>query len=669
MSTRQALGKVTITPKGAYDVSATYERLDVVTYSGSSYMALQKTIGNLPTNTTYWELLASKGDTGNTGSQGPKGDTGNPGAAPIAVTTTDDMTDTTKIYVLTTDGHWYWYSEDDTSWEDGGTYQATEIADGAVTPLKTTFMNQINVLPEDNYVYNYILNYSTGEEQSYSGASYSTRYMEVPNNETKLVVASNSNGMHIYYYSNDKTFISSVAPNSFSVNTIPENTKYLRFGFQVQLGNGDAMVLFYNSYINGLNIYNQGKLKDNYINFESDKILYNTKKLNLLRKPYDTSVVTNTFNGNKSNYSFTFSNNSTKYIGLGFNWNVKAGDTINVEIIDYNNNTSISTMGVYTCSASSLLSNIGGGTITSNIPISNKKGSKLIDQTIANNILNNTIWLIWAVPATQSSISYNYDVKITINDDPYYFSDLVSQYEGPTIKNYKALFLGDSITALTGSRGWWTYFNELINVTEYQNVAVIGAHLTDYSDSVYDGDPVFNGPDNNHNNVLGNQVQKIINNSATYPTPDFIFIAIGTNDGINTTKEDAYNQYYNSDGSIKALTDVDRQTSAGAFRYCSEKLHELYPNAMIVWCTPIQAVNTTRNVKNIIAWGDNLKLLCGFESLYCIDTEKCGICGINEIDSANGEDLIDGLHPNEQGAKKMGTFNACEFKKFLDRID
>ena len=73
MSTKQALGKVTITPKGAYDGSTTYERLDTVTYNGSSYIALAETTGNLPTNTTYWELLAQKGDQG---VQGPKPEKG-----------------------------------------------------------------------------------------------------------------------------------------------------------------------------------------------------------------------------------------------------------------------------------------------------------------------------------------------------------------------------------------------------------------------------------------------------------------------------------------------------------------------------------------------------------------------------------------------------------------
>ena len=34
---------------------------DAVSYNGSSYICIQATTGNLPTNTTYWEVLAKKG--------------------------------------------------------------------------------------------------------------------------------------------------------------------------------------------------------------------------------------------------------------------------------------------------------------------------------------------------------------------------------------------------------------------------------------------------------------------------------------------------------------------------------------------------------------------------------------------------------------------------------
>lgn len=54
--------------------------------------------------------------------------------SPIPVADISDMTDTTKTYVLTSDGNWYYYDGD--SWEIGGAYQSTGIANGSIDILK-----------------------------------------------------------------------------------------------------------------------------------------------------------------------------------------------------------------------------------------------------------------------------------------------------------------------------------------------------------------------------------------------------------------------------------------------------------------------------------------------------------------------------------------------------
>jgi len=66
----------------AYVNNASY--VDIVTYNGSSYACIKSHTSSssiLPTNTTYWQCIAQKGDTGATGSAGPKGDTGATGPA------------------------------------------------------------------------------------------------------------------------------------------------------------------------------------------------------------------------------------------------------------------------------------------------------------------------------------------------------------------------------------------------------------------------------------------------------------------------------------------------------------------------------------------------------------------------------------------------------------
>ena len=77
--TEKIIGKVTAY-KGAYDASQAYTYLNWVTSGGSSYVCINKDgapAGTAVTNTTYWAVMAQKGDTG---AQGPKGDTGPQGA-------------------------------------------------------------------------------------------------------------------------------------------------------------------------------------------------------------------------------------------------------------------------------------------------------------------------------------------------------------------------------------------------------------------------------------------------------------------------------------------------------------------------------------------------------------------------------------------------------------
>lgn len=68
MSQQYNLGKVALTPKGTFNANATYERLDVVTLNGSSYLVLQSCTGITPPNATYYQLIASKGNAGTNGS-------------------------------------------------------------------------------------------------------------------------------------------------------------------------------------------------------------------------------------------------------------------------------------------------------------------------------------------------------------------------------------------------------------------------------------------------------------------------------------------------------------------------------------------------------------------------------------------------------------------------
>lgn len=61
MSEIKTLGPVGLNPLGNYNSQTEYEKLDVVLYQGSSYVALKPVQGIAPTNPEYWQKLVSGG--------------------------------------------------------------------------------------------------------------------------------------------------------------------------------------------------------------------------------------------------------------------------------------------------------------------------------------------------------------------------------------------------------------------------------------------------------------------------------------------------------------------------------------------------------------------------------------------------------------------------------
>lgn len=228
----------------------------------------------------------------------------------------------------------------------------------------------------------------------------------------------------------------------------------------------------------------------------------------------------------------------------------------------------------------------------------------------------------------------------------------------------KIMFLGDSITAIgNAENGWAGIFCNILGAEYFVNVAVLGATLMDTAESVYDGNPVT---ENANSNVLGNQVQKILNSN--YESPDIIMIAIGTNGGIFANSYSDINAvYFDSNNELIPLETVDRKTSAGAFRYANEKLHEKYPDAIIFWCTPIFAAQKRRAAMSIVGFGEALKKLTQYAGIRMIDTLKCGIMTYEEVANTEGVNLYDGLHPNVKGATKIATYNALEVSSQINQ--
>lgn len=168
------LGRVAYVPKGVYDAGVTYNRLDVVSYQGSSYVSLiNNNIGNTPAEGVNWSLVAQKGNTGDQGESiiGPTGETGEPGFSPTIVENADNTNDIYRLDITDKDGTTTTpnlkgqdgaISEDAPA--DGKTY-GRKNEGWAEVPTKTSqLQNDDNVVKDAAYVHT-DNNYSDEEKQ------------------------------------------------------------------------------------------------------------------------------------------------------------------------------------------------------------------------------------------------------------------------------------------------------------------------------------------------------------------------------------------------------------------------------------------------------------------------------------------------------------------------
>lgn len=254
----------------------------------------------------------------------------------------------------------------------------------------------------------------------------------------------------------------------------------------------------------------------------------------------------------------------------------------------------------------------------------------------------------------------------------------------PKWEGLKILTLGDSITAMGGVNGWTYWIKQYLIADKVVNVSVAGSTWQDkVASQTYDGNP----QPSTDGNVMGNQVQKVLNakanGDADYQDFDVITFSFGTNDSVDfsaQTKESVESQfitnYAQNNFTVVPIDNVNRQTLAGAMRYGFQKLHEAYPNAVIFICTPTQECYETFD--SIYQKGDFINYVADRLGAETIDTRRCGIRNIYEsqttIDYDHPEqsgaapiqtDLLDGIHTNENGAKKIAKYNAREIMKYF----
>lgn len=579
---------------------------------------------------------------------------GSPKGVYSTVSALESANPATGVYIVSADGHIYSWTKDGTDAIDLGLYQAVGIDDNSVSVYKTNFYDKIGLIPKYNWITGKWINVTTGEITNYGQGCYNEEYIPIDN--TKKLISFVQNGIRIIYYDSSKQFISGDSVPNNDYITPPETAAYVRFSrggsnpFTI-LPDTYTQIYYADSYI--LSNFINTKLKDsfNYLNFNN---IYGTQKFMMIKK-YGNTTFTQTGN--------TYHITSAGIVGFYFQHNLQVGDVITIKqsnIIHGNLNSSFT---IYTWDGTTQTQ------VVAQALNSDRYGEVEIDSDLYSAI--NGKQLLIVTSGTLDSSGMDFEFTINVKGQYYNLPDFVERVDNSlnTLntkvigKKYKGMFLGDSITAMSGpsgqyNTGWIHWFKDIVQLSSLTNIAQNGAWLQDKdSTEAYTGELV-SGDD--PQNVLGNQVQYLLNNSID--EPDFIIIAVGTNSGITANNEnEIYTNYYNN-GNAVSLDNLDRTTSAGAFRWCLEKLHNKYPNALIFWSAPIHKGGN--NYKAVVTWYNNLKQFCDVAGVKCIDSLNCGIQSNGSGDYT--EFLHDNLHTNEKGAKYLGRYIASQVKTIIE---
>ena len=157
--------------------------------------------------------------------------------SPLVANNVAGMTDTSRVYVNTSDGKWYYYN--DTQWVAGGIYQSTEIDDGSITPEKTNFMKKVSILNPELCLINKICKMSgwnndiTNDENVDNGNGYCTSQVFECNPGEKYIFNCSTSGNSIFMAKSDKAVYTQVTVAKNTVWTVPQDIKYFRLVFTI----------------------------------------------------------------------------------------------------------------------------------------------------------------------------------------------------------------------------------------------------------------------------------------------------------------------------------------------------------------------------------------------------------------------------------------------------
>lgn len=584
------------------------------------------------------------------------------GNAPIPVSSIEEMTDNSKIYVNTSDGKWYYYSTD--SWKEGGIYQASQLSNNyietamiknkAVTPQKIAFVettteeieiNTVNISKYGKKIYDGYYRYDGWVDHT----SYMTLIIPVLPNQHFKQYSGNRSGYDKAFFDSDMKLISTLRPDDQTSTDVPiefdvPDNKNIYFMATACLN--DQHKNFYNSLrlITNRNYYLLDKTQ---IDFKVDTNNINeeavTKNKVDFLKNTNTNIILNSYNldyycddrKNGGYYSLngTWSDDENF---VSYKLKVNAGDTFKQQ--------ASSKQGYYKTFFNKDNEFIEGFTPTTQTDYDTPtEFSVPLDPQIA--------YMWFCIPVALLNRQEQPYLLIT----PYNLYKLSNQIliENQTNKintwnNKIVLFMGDSITEpFRATKAYWNYLAEKINIIPV-NYGIGGARISG------------NGVNAMHKRIL--TMQK---------NADMICIFGGTND-FAFNGELGKQFEINSETGEKTIN-KDTTNFYGAVNFILETLLINYPSTNIVMFTPLHrgvyGNQYTDLQKNALGYYledyvNAIRECCEHYSVTCIDLFK--ISNLSPSVTPQIEKYFftnDQLHPNNYGHEQLANILIEEFDK------
>ena len=575
--------------------------------------------------------------------------------SPLVANSIAEMTDKTRVYVNTTDGHWYYYNGG--SWADGGVYQAVEVEDNSIgyTKFDKTLFNK-------NY-------YVTSNGKDTSNVLGLLMLIDVKDFEIKDTYTVNASCVLDikFNYNYACNFKARFIGNSLSEGDIIENNPIISNTFNVtrNTNNYSPVMLLY-VYITSNNATSTEKLSYYLKNLSlqidaidvTSKIL-DVKLINTSGTIIDTQMSNNTnldniLINNANIQNVNEKNNAIKYEGLLYNssgiWqNDSRFDTLIIPVKPNKNYYFRQSSHVY-----SILTTGALGIITNSNGIKNIDMNTLTSKFGGKIIENSGFYLIKSF-RKEYFLNNNYEEDLIIKQYKTYNEnsinsleniDFVPYFEKSILNNKEILVIGDSISDNTLLQYSNIYYYDLLSKNDACNVIPDGKGGTGYT--------MGSGSYLNFTNRMDNYPD-------TYK-PDYIIYFGGANDWFNAET----NQIPLGTVNDKAGS----HTFVGYLKYTLEKTIRLYTYSKILVATPIRrnrGVEYNGKIVNSIAEGyrntldDYCEMIIKIANSYGIATlDLYNQSGLNPRNTYNKsyyftkpDTTIDDTHPNFRGQEKL----------------